>query len=253
MIKMNYTTLWYFPLFSILLVVALNIEAPRTFFTILGYGVSVDIIVAFILGLIPFIFIKILNWRHYPSRLFKTQFDPNRNINKENFGKPLVLEFNHSQIIYGFHFFVESKRLVDNIERIGIRPQSKIPTLKSWLTSYNNKAKDIDLDERDNPPIRIVEVKDVTCYSNQTINNTVDDGACGKWLYYSPAIKMKPNSKMIFWVEIQVNKSWKGYIDFILNTDDGRRVAHHSCELRRRKLKNDNTNVIIKSKRFLNY
>lgn len=215
------------------LVIALNTEVPRTVITILGYGVSVDVIVAFILGLIPFILVHFWNRRHYPSKLFKTQFDPNRNFKKENFGNPLILPLHKSGEVYGFHFFVESKKLVDDIERIDIRPQVKIAGLKGWLKDYNSKTMDIDLYERDNPPIRIVGAEDKT-HSAQITLAVIDDGACGKWLYYTPAIKMKPNSKMVFWVEIQVNKPWKGYIDFRLDTTNGRRVAHHPCELRRR-------------------
>ena len=178
-----------------------------------------------------------MNRQHYPARLFKTQFDPNRDYKEEVFGKPLILTFHKSGVIYGFHLFVESKKLVDDIERIGIRPQVKISWLKSWLKDYNSKTRDIDLDERDNPPIRIVDVKDKT--PTQITREVVDDGACGKWLHYAPATKIKPNAKMVFWVEIQVNKPWKGYIDFRLDTTDGRRVSHHPCEIIRIRLKNE--------------
>ena len=127
---------------------------------------------------------------------------------------------------------VESKRLVDDIERIGIRPQAKIVWLKSWLKDYNSKTRDIDLYERDNPPIRIVAAKDVT-HPAQITQGVIDDGACGKWLHYALAIKMNPNSKMVFWIEIQVLKTWRGYIDFRLDTSKGRRVAHHPVILNR--------------------
>ncbi len=213
------------------MVVIMNTDTPRTLVTILGYGISVDVIAAFILGLIPFIVSRILNRRHYPSRLFKTQFDANRDYKEESFGKPLILTFHKSGVIYGFHFFVESKRLVDDIERIGIRPQVKISRLKSWLKDYNSKTRDIDLYERDNPPIRIIAAKDITGHPAQIAPKVTDDGGCGRWLRYVPTIKMRPNSKLIFWLEIQVNKPWKGYIDFRLDTTNGRRVAHHPCEL----------------------
>ena len=210
--------------------IILNTEAPRTVINVLGYGVSLDVIVAFVLGLIPFIYNRIKNRQQLPSRLLKTMFDPNMNYKEESFGKPLILRFRKSGTVYGYHLFAESKKLVENIKRIGIRPQVKKSWLIRVLTNYNSQTRNIDLDEVDNPPVRIVNVKDKT-YSHQIAYKVTDDGKCGKWIDYATAIKMTPNSKMVFWVEIQVNKRWKGYIDFRLNTDDGRRVSHHPCEL----------------------
>jgi hypothetical protein len=193
----------------------------------------VGIIGTIISGVIVFVVIHLLKsvFGRYPQKLFKTQFDPNRNYEQEQNGKLLSLRMHKSRTVYGFHFFVESKKLVDDIDRLGIRPQNNKPWYKIWLASYNNKTKDIDLDERDNSPIRIISVKDVNHYPSQNFQGISDDGACGKWLYYKPAIKMQPNSKLIFWIEIEINKAWKGYIDFRLNTNEGRRVAHHPCEI----------------------
>ena len=216
-----------------LLVISLETLVVIEMFKTIDIGsVIVGIIGTIISGVIVFVVIHFLQsvLSRYPQKLFKTQFDPNMDYEKESFGKPLILRFHKSGVIYGFHFFVESKKFVDDIERVGIRPQVKISWLKSWLTNYNSKTRDIDLNERDNPPIRIVDAKDKT-HPAQITQGVIDDGHCGKWLDYAPAIKMKPNSKMRFWVEIQVNKPWKGYIDFRLDTIKGRRVAHHPCEL----------------------
>lgn len=221
---------WWIIWLLVSMVVIMNADIPRTVVTILGYGVSVDVIAAFILGLVASMLIRLWNRRHYPSRLFKTRSSPNRYVYKESIGKPLIFRFHKSGDGHGFHFFIESKRIVDDIERIGIRPQVKISWLRSCLKGYNSKTRNIDSDERDNPPIRIVDVKDVT-HSGQIPQKVIDDGACGKWLHYAPVIKMKPNSEMVFWIEIQANKPWKGYIDFRLNTSEGRRVAHHPYEL----------------------
>jgi len=225
-----YGHIWWTIWLLVSVVVIMNVDIPRTLVPIWGYGVSVDVILALIVGLIPFIYTQIRNRQHYPSKLLKTMFDPNRTYGKESFGEPLILRFRKSQTVIGFHLFAESKKLVNDIRRIGIRPQVKKSWLIRVLTNYNSQSENIDLYERDNPPIRIVGVKDET-HSTQITCEVTDDGACGKWLDYNTAIKMTPNSKMLFWVEIQVNKSWKGYIDFRLNTDDGRRVSHHPCEL----------------------
>ncbi len=192
----------------------------------------VGIIGTILSGVIVFVVIQWLKsaFGRYPQQLFKTRTSPNRYVYKESVGKPLVYRFHKSGDGHGFHFFIKSKRLVDDIERIGIRPQAKISWLRSWLKGYNNKTRNIDSDERDNPPIRIVDVKDAT-HSGQIPQRVIDDGACGMWLHYAPAIKMKPDSEMVFWIEIQANKPWKGYIDFRLNTTEGRRVAHHPYEL----------------------
>jgi len=222
---------WWVIWLFVLMVAMMNIEVPRTVITVWGYGISVDVIMAFLLGLIPFALSYLKNRTHYPQRLFKTQFDPNRNYEKEQYDKPLSLRFHKSREVYGFHFFVESKKFVDDIERIGIRPQVGLPWYKSWFANYNSKTRDIDLDERDNPPIRIKSVKDVSAKITQNFKGISDDGACGKWLHYEPSIKMKPNSKLTCWVEIEILKPWKGYIDFRLDTSDGRRVAHHPVEL----------------------
>ncbi len=213
----------------------MNTESPRTLLSIFGYGISIDVIFAFLLGFIPFLYNSIKNRQHYPSKLFKTMFDPNMAYEKETFGKPLILPFPKSGTIYGYHLFVESKKQINDIQRIGIRPQIKKAWLKRVLTNYNSQSKDIDLNERDNPPIRIVDVKDQT-HSTSITYEVNDDMVCGKWLYYDTAIKMTPNFKMVFWVEIQVNKTWDGYIDFRLDTTtDGRRVSHHPVRLIRRK------------------
>lgn len=193
-------------------------------------GIISTIISAVIVFVVIYFLQSILS--RYPRKLFKTQFDPNRNFKKESFGRPLILRFHKSGVVYGYHFFVGSKKLVDDIERIGIRPQAKIVWLKSWLKDYDSKTRDIDLYERDNPPIRIVAAKDVT-HPAQITQGVIDDGACGKWLHYALAIKMNPNSKMVFWIEIQVLKTWRGYIDFRLDTSKGRRVAHHPVILNR--------------------
>ncbi len=174
----------------------------------------------------------------YPRKLFKTQFGPNRYVFREKIGETLILRFRESGVIYGYHFFVESKKLIDDIERIGIRPQAKILWLKSWLKEYNSNTSDIDENERDNPPIRIVYAEDVT-HPSQITQRVIDDGACGKWLYYAPAIKIKPNSEMVFRIDIQVNKPWKGYTDFRLETIKGRRVAHHPVILNRVRKKSE--------------
>ena len=191
-------------------------------------SVIVGGICAIITGVIVFVVIRFLKsvFDRYPQQLFKTRTSPNRHVYKESVGKPLIYKFHKSGDGHGFNLFIESKRMVDGIERIGIRPQVKISWLSSWLKGYNSKTKNIDSDERDNPPIRIVDVRDVT-HSGQIPQRVIDDGACGMWLHYAPTIKMKPNSEMVFWIEIQANKPWKGYIDFRLNTNDGRRVAHH--------------------------
>jgi hypothetical protein len=225
----RYVTFLYIAIVLMLLVIALDTESPRTVITILDYGISIDVIIAFILGLIPFVWKEIKNRHRYPSKLFKTMFDPNTNYEKETFGKPLILPFKHSGMVYGFFLFAETRKVIDDIKRIGIRPQVKKSWLIRWLSDYNSKTNNIALDERDNPPIRIVNIKDI--HSDQNYFTITDDGNCGKWLDYRNSVKMIPDAKMVFWVEIQVNKSWQGYIDFRISTDDGRRVSHHKCQL----------------------
>jgi hypothetical protein len=42
---------------------------------------------------------------------------------------------------------------------------------------------------------------------------------------------MIPGQYVIYEVIIYALKEWNGYIDFRIDTPEGRRVAHHRCEI----------------------
>ena len=197
----------------------------RTVITLFGYGVSVDVIVAFILGLLPFLVSFIISNRQHrlPTRLFRTQFHNKITYDKPRIGEKLTLIADQEQTVY---FFIETKRLCKDILRIGVRPQCNKAWLSRLLCDYNNKTRN----DYDN--MWILSIVDETPEFNKSFLYAEDDTAGGQWCYYKPPLEMVPGRKLVLAVTIGV-LSWtgKGFIDFRIDTPDGRRVAHHPVEI----------------------
>jgi len=181
-------------------------------------------ILGFLLGLLSHMIIT----RHdrFPSNLFKTQFILSIKDDMEKFGEPLILSVNQT---YTRILSIETQRVCE-FDRIGIRPQEK-----GWVRQLIHKGKTHNIKHkcRDNPPVRILNIRDVTPrYSIRfQEQDGEDDTACGRWGYYSPPRRVPPGQKALYEVQIEALKLWDGYIDFRWDSPNGRRATHHPCKI----------------------
>jgi hypothetical protein len=191
--------------------------------------------ISFIVGIaLTIITIRITDiLSRYPQKLFKTYFDDSHPYHSQEFGKRLILPV--GQTCKRF-LYVSIKKQCDDIPRIGIRPQENKRWYKRLFQGYNNKTQNIALCERNNSPIRIKAIKDVTPILEEDFSCDGDDGACGRFGYYKPQIEtllqMQPGRQIVYEIEIEALKLWSGFIDFRIDTKDGMRVVHHPCEIR---------------------
>jgi len=164
----------------------------------------------------------------YPQKLFRTHYHQDVVYDSANIWKPLVLCV--GQIYRGF-LFVDIKRVCEDIEKIGIRPQISKPWYQRLFLSYNSKTNNIATKDRTNPPIRITTIQDVTPSDEQGFTYDGDDRACGRWGFYKPSLKIVPSQQLIYAIEIKALKLWGGFIDFRVNTPNGIRASHHPCKI----------------------
>jgi hypothetical protein len=166
----------------------------------------------------------------YPQRLFKTQFYPTIPYPSQEFGKPLILHVGQTSKQF---LWVSTKKTCEDISRIGIRPQIKRRWYKHWFR-YNYKTENIAFNNRNNPPIRIKSIKDVSLIVEEDFDCDVDDNTCGRFGFYKfeAPLKMIPGQQVVYEIEIEALKLWSGFIDFRIDTKDGMRVSHHPCEIR---------------------
>ena len=105
------------------------------------------------------------------------------------------------------------------------------PFIRRLFRDYNNKTKNLPSNDKYKTPIIVKSIKDVTPVFSKPFTHDIDDGACGRWGYYGTPIKLIPNQFLIIELDIDTLRIWKGYIDFRINTPEGRRVAHHRVEI----------------------
>jgi hypothetical protein len=162
--------------------------------------------------------------------MFLSYFHSSRPYNQRGVGKPLLL--NAGQTYDGF-FYVEAKRVCE-VERIGIRPQINKLWYKRWFVSYNNKTDNMEFDSNNTYPIRIISATDVSIFDNLQNNfkDDIDDLLGGRWVNYKQKVSVNPGTLFIYHIKIQAQRQWKGFIDFRWDSPDGRRMAHHPCEIR---------------------
>ena len=202
----------------------------------MGIMVDINVVInyslSFILGIISAALVIKIQDRlsRYPNMLFKTHcYDEIPYVTQE-FGKPIILHAGISK-----HFLsVSSKKTCKDIHRIGIRPQVNKVWFKRWLRNYNHTTENIAFNDRNYPPICIKAIKDITPNLGKNYDCDGDDGACGKFGYYKPkyALNMIPGQQIVYEIDIEAFRAWKGFIDFRIDTSNGMRLAHHPCEIK---------------------
>jgi hypothetical protein len=167
----------------------------------------------------------------YPQKLFKAFFSDKLPYRSQEFGKPLILPVGKTCKQF---MLVSTIKTVNDINRIGIRPQVGLKWYKCCFLAYNQKTDNISFSERNNPPVRIKSIKDVCDFRKENFDREEDDGACGRFGYYNSGslLNMIPSQLVMYEIEIETSRQWRGSIDFRIDTKDGMRVIHHPCEIK---------------------